>query len=347
MKAETYIKRCLDLAKMGLGNVSPNPMVGCVIVYNDKIIGEGYHVHYGGPHAEVNAINSVKDKELLKESTLYVNLEPCVHFGKTPPCTDLILECEIPKVVISSIDCYSEVQGKGVRKLVKAGVDVTNNVLSSQNRELNKRFFTYYEKKRPYVILKWAQTINGYIDIKRDDSSRTGAAWITNEYSDILVHKWRAEEDSIIVGTNTALTDNPQLNVRHCKGKDPVRIVIDRKLRLPKTLNLFDNNQPTIVFTEDKNEKEGNIEYLKIMFDKNLSFNILDELYKRKIQSIIVEGGRYLLDTFIEAGLWDEARVFICNKTFNEGNEAPKLNGRLISEDDIHGDKMITMSNEQ
>ena len=345
MDNEFYIKRCLELAKMGLGNVSPNPMVGCVIVHDEKIIGEGYHILYGGPHAEVNAINSLRDKELLKDSTLFVNLEPCVHFGKTPPCTDLILESGIPRVVISSIDCYSEVQGKGVRKLVKAGVKVTQNILSTQNRELNKRFFTYYEKKRPYIILKWAQTINGYIDIKRDDSTK-GPAWITNEYSDILVHKWRAEEDSIIVGTNTALNDDPQLNVRHCTGKNPVRIVIDRNLSLPKTLNLFDNKQQTIVLTEDKNEKQSNIEYIKILFDKDLPSAMLDELYKRKIQSIIVEGGRYLLDSFIESGLWDEARIFICNKTFTDGNEAPKLDGKLIAEDNIHGDKLIIMSNE-
>lgn len=345
MNNELYIKRCLELAAAGLGNVAPNPMVGCVIVHNDKIIGEGYHIVYGGPHAEVNAINSVKDKELLKESTLFVNLEPCVHFGKTPPCTDLIIEHKIPRVVISSIDCYSEVQGKGVRKLQKAGVNVTMNILSPENRELNKRFYTFYEKQRPYIILKWAQTINGYIDIKREKAEHKGPAWITNKYSDILVHKWRAEESSIIVGTNTALNDNPQLNVRHFNGNNPIRIVIDKELRLPRELHLFDNKQKTLVFTEEEKADEINIEYIKIDFKKALCSQILDELYRRKIMSIIIEGGKALLESFMQAGLWDEARVFICNRTFDNGSEAPLIHGKLIATEDIFGDKLVYYKN--
>ena len=330
---------------MGMGNVAPNPMVGCVIVHNNKIIGEGYHIKYGGPHAEVNAINSVKDKELLKDSTLYVNLEPCAHYGKTPPCTDLILEYNIPNVIISHLDCYSEVAGKGARKLRKAGVNVMLGTKARLSRELNKRFYTFHEKKRPYIILKWAQTIDGFIDLKRDRNKAEGAAWITNEYSDILVHKWRSEEDSIIVGSNTAFNDNPQLNVRHYYGRNLTRIVIDRELRLPVNLNLFDDTQPTIVLTEkDKNDTD-NTKYVKIDFTKEICSQIIEVLYKRRIQSIIVEGGKTLLESFINAGLWDEARVFTCNCLFGEGMESPKISHNLIYTENIAGDTLLIYRN--
>ncbi len=316
-----YISRCIELGRAGLGNVQPNPMVGCVIVQNGVIIGEGGHQYYGGPHAEANAINSVKDK--------------------TPPCTDLILSYNIPNVVISNIDCFSEVAGKGVKKLEKAGVNVTLGTLARESLELNKRFFTFYEKKRPYIILKWAQTIDGFIDIKRDDNSKRGATWITNEYSDILVHKWRSEEDAIMVGTNTALNDNPKLNVRHYHGRNPLRIIIDRNLRLPSHLNLFDKSQSTLVFTESDKLSDANIEYVKIDFNANVCKQMLDVLFSKKVQSVIIEGGKVLLESFINGGLWDEARVFIGNKTFEDGKQAPVISGKLVSKEEIAGDTLL------
>lgn len=318
-------------------------MVGCVIVYNDIIIGEGFHQYYGGPHAEVNAINSVKNKELLKESTLYVNLEPCVHFGKTPPCTDFILEHKISEVVISTLDSYNEVAGKGVGNLRKAGVNVTLGIMSDESRELNKRFFTYHEKKRPYIILKWAQTLDGYIS-SNSKLQTPNSNHITDEYSDILTHKWRSEEDSIIVGTNTAINDNPQLNVRNYPGRNLLRIVIDRNLRLPKTLNLFDKSQQTLVFTETNPSPqsiEKNLEYVYIDYKKERCRQILDVLYNKRIQSIIVEGGKILHESFINEGLWDEARVLIGNKSFGEGLQAPKLEGKIVSRENIGEDILL------
>ena len=336
-----YMLRCLELAKNGLGNVAPNPMVGCVIVYDEKIIGEGYHQEYGNAHAEVNAINSVKNKTLLKESTLYVSLEPCAHFGKTPPCANLIVEHNIPRVVIACVDTFSEVAGKGIEKLKNAGIDVTVGVLEKEALELNKRFFTFHNKKRPYIILKWAETIDGFIDVDRsfDKLRMTNTDnWITSPLSKKLVHKWRSEETGILIGTNTALNDNPQLNVREWKGKNPTRIVIDLNNRLPQHLHIFDKTIPTIVFSLSKESEEQNLAFVKINDTSKLIVEILTELHRRNIQSVIVEGGATLLQTFIDQNLWDEARVFVGNKHFKTGLKAPNLVGEILSKECIESD---------
>jgi diaminohydroxyphosphoribosylaminopyrimidine deaminase/5-amino-6-(5-phosphoribosylamino)uracil reductase len=322
---ELYMQRCLDLARMGQGNTGKNPMVGAVIVYNGKIIGEGYHKKYGELHAEANAINSVKDKSLLKKSTLYVNLEPCSHLGKTPPCSELIIKNNIPRVIIGTIDPNSIVSGKGIKKLTDNGIVVITGVLENKSTELNKRFFTFYRKKRPYIILKWAQTIDGYIDIIRRNKQQHESTWISNKISRMLVHKWRAEEHAILVGTNTALLDNPQLNVRFWCGNNPIRIVLDRNLRLPPSLYLFDKTLNTIVFNEKKDQSEGKIEYIKIAFNEKTLKEILRILFHKEIQSLLVEGGKMLLESLIESNIWDEARVFIGNREFKEGTRAPVI----------------------
>jgi len=320
-KDDKYHQRCLELAQKGLGLVAPNPLVGALLVSGDKIIGEGYHAIFGGPHAEVNAINSVTDKSLLKSATLYVNLEPCAHFGKTPPCADLIIENNIPQVVIGQKDPYVEVAGKGIDRLKSAGIDVKVGFLENEYKFLNRRFLTFHEKNRPYVILKWAETSDGFIDDERKPGL-SRPAWIAGELARPLVHKWRSEEQAILVGTNTALIDNPMLNVRDWSGKNPIRMVIDRTLRLPKNLNLFDKSQATIIFTEKSHENETNLEYYKIDFNRIIN-DIFRSCYSRKIQSIIVEGGAQLLNTFIQSGNWDEARVFKSNIYFGKGVKAP------------------------
>lgn len=338
---ETYMKHCLDLAVKGLGQTAPNPMVGCVIVYDNKIIGEGYHEQYGQAHAEVNAINSVKDKELLKKATLYVNLEPCSHFGKTPPCADLIIEHKIPVVVIGSIDSNSLVSGKGIEKLTHAGVDVTMGVLKEECRRLNKRFFTFHEKKRPYIILKWAQTSDGFIDVKRNEENTSKPVQISNSDSKKLLHLWRSQESAIMIGTNTALLDNPQLTVREVKGKNPLRITIDKWLRIPKHFHLFDRSSPTLIFTSLDEPSQHNLEFKKIDFDQPVIPKILDELYKRNIQSVLIEGGEMLLNSFINADLWDAARVFISDKTLGKGVPAPVLKSKPVIRENVSGDKLL------
>jgi len=338
---ETYIKRCLDLAVKGLGQVAPNPMVGCVIVCDGEIIGEGYHEQYGQAHAEVNAVNSVKDKSLLKKSTLYVNLEPCSHFGKTPPCADLIIEHKIPYVVIGSIDSNSLVSGKGIEKLAKAGVDVKIGTLEDDCKKLNKRFFTYHEKKRPYIILKWAQTADGFIDVKRNEEGTSKPIQISNSDSKKLLHLWRSQEQAIMIGTNTALLDNPQLTVREVEGKNPLRITVDKWLRIPKQFNLFDKTTPTLIFTSVNEPSQTNLEFVQVDFEKAVIPQMLDELYKRNIQSLIVEGGENILNSFIDAGLWDSARVFISEKTLGKGVSAPIMQQQAIIKENISGDKLL------
>jgi diaminohydroxyphosphoribosylaminopyrimidine deaminase/5-amino-6-(5-phosphoribosylamino)uracil reductase len=342
---EKYMKRCLELAAKGLGSVAPNPMVGSVIVYNDKIIGEGYHQQFGQAHAEVNAINSVENKELLKNATLYVNLEPCSHFGKTPPCADLIIEYKIPYVVIGSIDSNSMVCGKGIEKLAKAGIDVKVGILEDECKKLNKRFFIYHEKKRPYIILKWAQTTDGYIDNKRTPDNIGTALQISNSYSRKLLHKWRSEEQAIMIGTNTALLDNPRLTVREVSGKNPLRITIDKWLRIPKDYHLFDKSTPTLVFTATEETSVTNLEYVKIDFEKELVAQILNELYNRNINSLLIEGGEQLLNSFINIDLWDEARVFISDKKIEKGVNAPILKVDRTSKENINGDTLIIYEN--
>jgi diaminohydroxyphosphoribosylaminopyrimidine deaminase / 5-amino-6-(5-phosphoribosylamino)uracil reductase len=323
---EIYIKRCLDLAKNGLPNAIPNPSVGAVIVFQNKIIGEGFTSAYGGNHAEVNAINAVKDKSLLSKATIYVSLEPCSHFGKTPPCCDLIITYKIPNVVIGIVDPNSKVAGNGIKRLIENGANVTVGILEKECHELNKRFFTFHQKKRPYIILKWAESLDGYIAPLEKEKKEP--VWITNEFSRQLVHKWRSEEQAILVGTNTVIDDNPKLNVRDWTGKNPVRIVLDRTGKITDDYYIKDSNIKTFILTEQENlTSSENVIYENVIFEKQLSKNICDILYKNDIQSLIVEGGKKTLQTFIDANIWDEARVFIGNFQFQNGIKAPILNG--------------------
>ncbi len=339
---ETYMKRCLELAAKGFGNTAPNPMVGCVIVCEGKIIGEGYHQQFGQAHAEVNAINAAADKSLLPKSTLYVNLEPCSHFGKTPPCADLIIEHKIPNVVIGCTDINSAVNGRGIEKLINTGIKVTAGILENDCKKLNKRFFTFHEKKRPYIILKWAQTADGFIDIKRTEENPGKPLQISSDESRRLLHLWRSREQAVMVGTNTTLLDNPQLTVRGIEGKNPLRITIDKWLRIPKEYHLYDKSTPTLVFTAAEQPSEVNLEFVKIDFDRAIVPQILTELYKRSIQSLLLEGGEQLLNSFISAGLWDEARVFISDKKIEKGVNAPVLKTVPISNENISGDALFT-----
>ncbi len=322
---ELYMLRCLQLASIGLGNTYSNPMVGSVIVHHGRIIGEGFHHKAGEPHAEVNAVNSVKDKSLLKESTLYVNLEPCAHYGKTPPCSLLIIDHQIPKVVIGCIDSFSEVAGKGIKMMADKGIEVTVGVLEKESLDLNRRFFTFHNKKRPYVILKWAQTQDGFIDIERNADNYGSPTWITDGHCRQLVHKWRTEEQAILVGTQTAIKDNPSLTVRNWSGKNPVRILIDQNLRVPQSYNLFNTEAQTIIFNRNKDEKQGHIKYCSLNFDEDIIPQILQKLHQFGLQSIIIEGGQQVLQSFINAHLWDEARVFVGNRWFKNGIKAPHL----------------------
>jgi len=340
---EIYMRRCLELAELGKGHVSPNPMVGAVIVLNGKIIGEGYHQKYGEAHAEVNAVNRVINKfdnyaELLKQATIYVSLEPCAHYGKTPPCADLIIKHQIPKVVVGCRDPFDQVNGKGIEKLQAAGVEVVLGVLEAECKWLNRRFFTRIQKHRPYIILKWAQTTDGFF-------APAGGSqfWITGEESRKLVHQWRGEEDAILVGTKTVLADNPQLNVRYGDGKSPKRVVIDRELKLNKTLNIFDQSVDTLIFNEVETKIDGRNKYIALEdFGRYVPQYILYQLYMQDIQSVIIEGGAHTLNTFIEAGLWDEARVFTGAVNLNSGIKAPQING-IIEEEILSGTDRLTI----
>ena len=342
------MKRCLDLARKGFGQVAPNPLVGCVIVYKGRVIGEGYHKQYGSAHAEVNAINSVKTKDFasLRKATLYVNLEPCSHFGKTPPCADLIIKTGIKYVVVGTVDPNPVVKGRGLQRLVSAGCDVKVGVLEDECRQLNKRFFTFYEEKRPYIVLKWAQTADKYIGVQGSRLKVSGSR------ANTMVHQWRGEEQGIMVGTTTALTDNPKLTVRKAKGKDPIRIVIDRQLMIPSSYHLLDGSVPTIVFTAKKKGAKTNVEYVLIDFKKDVVKQMLNELHARKIQSVLVEGGSKLLGAFIERSLWDEARVFTSPKTFAQiagkradGVEAPRIAGKVVGQNKAGQDTLLSLSN--
>lgn len=305
MGHEVYMARCIELAQLGAGHVAPNPMVGAVLVHNDVIIGEGYHQKWGEPHAEVNCLRSVgvQHRHLLSQATMYVSLEPCAHFGKTPPCADLLIENNIRQVVIGCSDPFNQVNGKGIEKLRAAGINVITGILEPECRQLNKRFFTFHTQQRPYIVLKWAQSNNGMVD------STTGArVLISNNFSNRLVHKWRTEEAGILVGTRTALADDPQLNVRWWTGNNPVRMVIDLDLKLPTHLHLFNNQQSTILFNTKKHSKEGLISYYRIE-GKNVLAELMQACYHLKITSLLVEGGPTLHQSLVDAGLWDEARV--------------------------------------
>ncbi len=336
--------RCIELAKNGLGTTYPNPLVGSVIVHNDTIIGEGWHQKSGLTHAEVNAIQSINDKSLLKGATIYVSLEPCSHFGKTPPCADLIIENGIKNVVIGSLDPNPKVAGKGIKKLKDAGCNVVEGVLKSDCDELNKRFFNFHRNKKPYIILKWAQTKDGFIAPEKRKNNNP--VWITNKHSRQLVHKWRAEEQAILVGTQTVLDDNPSLTTRDWQGKSPIRIVLDRSFKIPEEASVLDRNVQTMVITEKETENQENLSFEVIDFSKDISSQICDLLYRYKIQSVIIEGGAKTLQTFIDAKLWDEARVFIGNSAFKEGTKAPILLREAVSEEKIKEDILRIYKND-
>ncbi|WP_299521978.1 bifunctional diaminohydroxyphosphoribosylaminopyrimidine deaminase/5-amino-6-(5-phosphoribosylamino)uracil reductase RibD [Winogradskyella sp.] len=329
---EDYIKRCLHIGKNGLGTTRPNPMVGAVIVCNNEIIGEGFTSPYGSSHAEVNAINAVKDKSLLSKSTMYVTLEPCSHFGKTPPCSDLIIKHKIPEVVIGCIDDNPEVAGKGIAKLKAAGCHVLVGVLEEECKNHLKRFFSFHNKKRPYIILKWAETVDGFIAPKIKSEKKP--VWITNKYSRQLVHKWRAEEQAILVGTNTVMEDNPSLTVRDWEGQNPIRFILDKTSKLKNDYEVFNNQSETIRITNDD-----------IDFDQPIAIQVCHLLYNKNINSVIIEGGSKTLQSFIDEGLWDEARIFIGKVEFKEGVKAPRLKGKLISESMILEDTLKIIRN--
>jgi len=309
-----------------MGTTYPNPMVGSVIVVDDVIIGEGWHRKAGESHAEVYAINSVKDKSLLKDATIYVSLEPCSHFGKTPPCSNLIVNSGIKNVIIGSIDSNSLVSGKGVEYLKSHGCNVVVGVIKNECKELNKRFFTFHNNKRPFIILKWAETADGFIDKLRDSNSDKSPNWISNNYSQQLVHKMRAQEQAILVGTKTVLNDNPSLTARNWQGINPIRIVLDRKLKIPNNFNVMNGEVKTIVFTEKKTKSlPKNLIFEEIDFSKNVPNQICEKLFEYEIQSFIIEGGAQTLQSFIDANLWDEAYVFKGDTIFEKGLKAPEL----------------------
>ncbi|RFP66801.1 bifunctional diaminohydroxyphosphoribosylaminopyrimidine deaminase/5-amino-6-(5-phosphoribosylamino)uracil reductase RibD [Hymenobacter lapidiphilus] len=314
------MRRALDLARLGTGYARPNPLVGCVITHEGRIIGEGWHRQYGGPHAEVNAINSVTEPELLPQSRVYVTLEPCAHHGKTPPCADLLIEKRVAEVIICSPDPNPLVSGRGIAKLREAGIKVETGVLEAEGRWLNRRFFMAQEQQRPYVVLKWAETADGYLAGPYYQSVA-----ISGEQSRVAVHQWRAEEQAILVGTRTALHDNPRLNVREWPGQNPLRLVIDKNLSLPPTHYLFDGTQPTLVFTYRERTSRPNVEYVVLSEAEDLFPQMLQQLHKRQVQSVLVEGGTTVLNSLLKDGLWDEARVIRARKRLGGGVPAPKL----------------------
>lgn len=362
---EFYIKRCLQIAKNGIGASRPNPSVGAVIVFDQKIIGEGFTANYGQNHAEVNAVNAVKNKNLLKEATIYVTLEPCSHFGKTPPCADLLIKHQFKKVVIGAVDANKLVAGKGIDRLKKAGINVIVGVLEKECKAHHKRFFTVQEKKRPYILLKWAETKDGFIFPELDSGAvgkknsneiqttlkqvKGKPVWISNKISQQLVHKFRSEEQAILVGTNTVVADNPKLNVRSWSGNNPVRIVLDLNLRIPKEANIFDKSVKTIVLKSKglkSLENSENLIFEEIESAKNIAAQICEVLHTHQIQSVLIEGGTKILQTFIDANLWDEANVFIGETSFKNGIKGPRFLGKRTSQIHIKNDILNTYIND-
>ena len=337
------MKRCIQLAKNGLGTTYPNPLVGSVLVHNNTIIGEGWHYQAGQPHAEVHAVSSVEETSFLSEATIYVSLEPCSHFGKTPPCADLIIQKGIKKVVIGTTDPNPKVAGQGIKKLMEAGCDVIVGVLESECNELNKRFFTFQQKKRPYIILKWAQTADGFIAPETRNEQKP--VWITNEFSRQWAHKLRAEEQAILVGTNTVRDDNPSLTTRDWFGNNPLRVILDRKNNLDKNLSVYNKDAATLILTEKPTEGFGTTSFESLDFEKNIASNICEVLYKKNIQSLIIEGGAQTLQTFIDASLWDEALVFEGKSTFTKGVKAPVFSGNLLKQSEIAEDVLLHYKN--
>lgn len=343
---EKYMHRCFQLAQFGGGYVAPNPMVGAVLVINDKIIGEGYHRRYGEAHAEPNAINSVENKELLRQATLYVNLEPCSFYGKTPPCADLIVRSGIPRVIIGTLDPNPKVAGKGVKILEEAGIEVAVRVLENECRELNKRFFIFQEQKRPYVLLKWAQTRDGFMDKLRSNATQTPLL-ISNNITKLLTHKMRSENQSILVSTNTVLLDNPSLTVRNWSGKNPVRIALDRQGKIPDNYHLKDGAVQTYIFTSKEKKDKNHLQYIRIDFDEECLKTILTKIYEKNIHSVLVEGGSQLLRSFIKAGLWDEANVEVSPQKVEKGIVAPQLPVLSIKRATIEGHEWLFYQNPQ
>jgi len=341
-----YMQLCTDLAQKACGNTYPNPMVGCVIVHNTSIIGKGYHHKAGEPHAEINAINSVAHKELLSESTLYVNLEPCAHYGKTPPCSDAIIEHDIQRVVIGCRDAYHEVDGKGIERMRKAGIQIDVGVLEQESYALNRRFFTFHKKQRPYIILKWAQTQDRFIDRAADMKNGTKGVWITDEICKKRVHEWRTHEQAILIGTNTAHIDNPQLTTRLVKGNNPLRLVIDLKNRLPDSLHIKDKSTPTIIFTQKQIPSQHNLEYVRILNSETMWTEIMGFLYTRNIQSLIIEGGARILEDVIEKNMWDEMRIFTGPEYFYRGIQAPHIHKKPDSTEYIGNSKLSIFFND-
>ncbi len=337
------MKRCIDLAKNGFGQTYPNPMVGCVIVHQDNIIAEGWHHRAGEPHAEVNAIQKIQDESLIKNSTIYVSLEPCSHFGRTPPCADLIVEKGFKNVVIGMTDPFAKVKGRGIKKLIDHGCKVRLGVCEDDCFELNKRFITFHEKQRPYIILKWAESQDGFLSpFEYEKSANHDPVWLTNAYSKQLVHQWRAEEQAILVGTHTALMDNPSLTTRLWIGMHPLRVLIYRHLKVPETANLFSRDAKTVIFTEKSptTQAPSHIEFCEMDFSQNIIPQILNTLHKRQIQSLIVEGGRHTLQGFIDGNFWDEARVFKSKTLLSQGTKAPDFKAEAFKTQDIVSDKL-------
>jgi len=324
-KHDFYMQRCIQLAQLGFGNVAPNPLVGCVIVHQNKILAEGYHQKFGGLHAEVNAINNVEDKSLLANSTVYVNLEPCAHYGKTPPCANLLVQHKIKKVVIGSIDNFAEVNGAGINILRQAGIEVILGIMEKECLELNKRFFTFHNHKIPYIILKWAQSANGIIG-----NSTLGNLAVSNASSKVLNHKWRSEEQAILIGKNTANIDNPSLTTRLVNGNNPIRFVVDLNNNLRNDLRLLNDDFITYIFTKIELKDSKNVKYLIIKNIENCLPEILNHLRRLNIQSVIIEGGTSTIQKFIDNNLWDEARVFESTKNILGNVLAPVMKQHLL-----------------
>lgn len=341
-----FIRRCLDLAIKAEGSTTPNPMVGSVVVHNGRIIGEGYHLKSGGPHAEVIAINSVSDKSLLSHSTLYVNLEPCSHYGKTPPCADYIISEHIPRVVVGTVDTSAKVSGQGVSRLKDAGCEVITGVCEDECRRLNRRFFTFHEKKRPYITLKWAKSADGYIDINRAEGSISEPTWISGKPERVLVHRWRASEEAILAGAATIRADNPRLNIREWKGRDPVKIIISRSGSIDHDSAINKTDGTLIVFTENIDAVLAKGEKVKLDDNVSVSSQVAAYLYNRGVQSLLIEGGAQILNHFISEGFWDEARIFTGDILFKGGVKSPDINGKVISNVRFSGSLLKVYVNE-
>ena len=327
---EHFMQRCIDVAKMGVGTTYPNPCVGCIIVYKNKIISEAYSKPYGYSHAEINAINNIEDKSILKDCSLYVTLEPCCHYGKTPPCCDEIIKYDFSKVIIGIIDPSEKVNGKGIEKLKLNGIDVKTSILENECKTLHRNFINYHTKKSPYIILKWAESNDGYISPSK--KNRNKPYWISCKKSRQLVHKWRSSENSILVGYNTVVEDNPKLTTRHFGGKNPIRIVLDPKNKLKDNFKVFDSKSKTIKVTLKKEN-----------CDKKYIYNVLNYLYEMQIQSIIVEGGQKTLELFIKNNKWDEARIFVAKKNLKDGKKSPKIYGKITDQYNVGSDLLKIM----